>query len=217
MSITKSNNEVSQNGVATNPMPLTSIRTITDESADNKPMNAQIISDGVSGGSLSTGNVGEEFGTVLNDGTTPRVLIGYQEDGFGEGKNWGIKVSQDGEDVTTCTDDKLVMSSGFNSFKIVASGTAVIQEAAGVASATVTVTHNLGYKPAVFAFWESSGGDISPLPKIAWNTSTGHVNFSFEVYSITETEVIFGMYYNPGVYSGNPQNIKYYLCRETAS
>lgn len=45
---------------------------------------------------------------VFTDGTTKRMLIGYQKDGWGTGKDFGIKVSLEGVDVTTAEDDELL-------------------------------------------------------------------------------------------------------------
>lgn len=47
---------------------------------------------------------------VFADGTTKRMLIGYQKDGWGAGKNFGIKISQEGVDVMTARHDQLIFS-----------------------------------------------------------------------------------------------------------
>lgn len=47
---------------------------------------------------------------TFSDNTTRRMLIGYQQDGWGTGKNFGIKISQEGIDVTTATDSELLFS-----------------------------------------------------------------------------------------------------------
>lgn len=46
---------------------------------------------------------------VFSDGSTKRMLIGFQKDGWGVGKDFGIKVSVAGIDVTTATDAQLLM------------------------------------------------------------------------------------------------------------
>ena len=38
------------------------------------------------------------------------MIIGFQKDGWGPGKDFGIKVSRDGIDVTSATDDQLLLS-----------------------------------------------------------------------------------------------------------
>ena len=45
---------------------------------------------------------------VFADGTTKRMLIGYQKDGWGEGKDFGIKISIDGVNVYDATEDQLL-------------------------------------------------------------------------------------------------------------
>lgn len=45
---------------------------------------------------------------IFSDGTTKRMLIGYQKDGWGVGKDFGIKISQETVDVTTANDDELL-------------------------------------------------------------------------------------------------------------
>lgn len=49
----------------------------------------------------------------VSDGVNDRVLLGYQLNGFGTGKNYGFKVSREGYDVDTATDAQLIMSSKF--------------------------------------------------------------------------------------------------------
>lgn len=46
---------------------------------------------------------------VFSDGTNKRLIIGYQKDGWGAGKDFGIKVSIEGVDVTEATDDQLLI------------------------------------------------------------------------------------------------------------
>ena len=66
------------------------------------------------------------IGQIESDGTNNRVLVGYDKDGFGTGKDWGIKVSKSGYDVLTAADTNLVMSSAFNNLKVYATGTATL-------------------------------------------------------------------------------------------
>lgn len=51
--------------------------------------------------------------TVINDGTTNRYLIGYQKDGWGAGKDFGIKVSKEGIDVIEAADSQLIFKDDF--------------------------------------------------------------------------------------------------------
>jgi hypothetical protein len=45
---------------------------------------------------------------IFSDGTNKRMIIGYQPSGWGAGKDFGIKVSAPGYDVTTATDAQLL-------------------------------------------------------------------------------------------------------------
>lgn len=45
---------------------------------------------------------------TLSDGTSKRMLIGFQKDGWGSGKDFGIKISIPGVDVTAATDAQLL-------------------------------------------------------------------------------------------------------------
>lgn len=45
---------------------------------------------------------------VFSDGSNKRMLIGYQKDGWGVGMDFGIKVSIEGVDVNTATDEQLL-------------------------------------------------------------------------------------------------------------
>lgn len=47
---------------------------------------------------------------VFSDGENKRMIIGYQKDGWGPGKDFGIKVSVEGKDVTTADDTELLLS-----------------------------------------------------------------------------------------------------------
>jgi len=47
---------------------------------------------------------------VYSDTQNQRMLIGYQQNGWGVGKNFGIKISIEGKDVRTATDDELLFS-----------------------------------------------------------------------------------------------------------
>lgn len=46
---------------------------------------------------------------IYSDGTNKRMLLGYQLNGWGPGKNFGIKISVEGVDVTVATDSQLLL------------------------------------------------------------------------------------------------------------
>jgi hypothetical protein len=45
---------------------------------------------------------------IFSDGTSKRMIIGFQANGWGAGKDFGIKISMEGIDVTQATDDQLL-------------------------------------------------------------------------------------------------------------
>lgn len=51
---------------------------------------------------------------IINDGGSDRYLIGYQKDGWGEGVDFGIKISQEGVDVKEAEDSQLLYKSNFS-------------------------------------------------------------------------------------------------------
>jgi hypothetical protein len=124
-----------------------------------------------------------QAGTTVGDGTTERVLVGFQKDGFGVGQDYGIKVSQDGFDVKTATDEQLVMSSAFNMFKIVQTDTVTVGElevdttsaAPIIASTSLDISYPVGTSdPIVLAFLNSEDtlGVQNPTPSTIANDST---------------------------------------------
>mgnify|MGYP003433784656 CR=1 FL=1 len=46
---------------------------------------------------------------IYSDGQSKRLIIGYQKDGWGLNKDFGIKVSIEGVDVTKATDEQLLI------------------------------------------------------------------------------------------------------------
>lgn len=79
--------------------------------------------------------------------------------------DYGIKISQSGYDVKTAAKERLVFSSAYDTLKLFASGNGSQLVVGGTfvggsGTATVTIPHNLGYKPAFMVFcssiWRSS-------------------------------------------------------------
>lgn len=180
-------------------------------------------------------NKSNQQGDTVGDGTNERVLVGYQQDGFGTGKDFGIKVSQDGVDVRTASNDQLVMSSAFNMFKIVKTGTFTITpptpwSPGGSGKQTVTVAHDLGYKPAALVYVDnpyivgvSDSGDglgLLPNPLLLLGSyytviqSHAHVD-SDNLY----VDLIFLNQAGTNLTGADAYtwNYRYYLLRETAS
>lgn len=157
-----------------------------------------------------------------DDAGTPRLLIGYQQDGFSNG-NVGVKLSQENVDVSAATDDQLIWSSDFNMFKITHTGTATIPSAA--ASTTSDVSVDLGvttltYAPAFTAYtqflfsgdlysvqmpWsQTSAGSVSIVIYGDTRISSGHLFFDAHITNWTGTD--------SGAY-----DVRYYIFQETAA
>lgn len=161
----------------------------------------------------------EKVETRKDENGDNRILIGHQDGGFGT-LNYGIKVSQEGVDVRDATDDQLIMSSAFNLPKIVASGTKTVTVPSGGFTAynyySASYTHNLGYIPSYFAFFESAvtGGERSPGSSLIVDPS-GNVAFTTYIEA-SATDITFYVAAANSGYSGT-YDFKYYLFRETAS
>jgi hypothetical protein len=173
-------------------------------------------------------------GAVVTPGADgyPQVLQGNQKT-FGN----GFYVAKPANDVTQVTDaTKFIFNSNQNVFKIVQSGTVTITYTAsniagptgrtlGIGSATVT--HNLGYVPALLCY----GNDITTQYKPITSGSILGSSFSNTlvyqeridiivatttiVFNYIQDMAIFGAT-NAGATNGT-QVIKYYLLQETAS
>lgn len=168
-----------------------------------------------------------EVTTFFKDDTgTRRVLMGKGASGF-----YGLKVSQSGVDVYSAGDDELVFNSDNNVFKIVESGTTSITTPSITNSAvgyytdqtTVTISHSLGFTPAVIAFTGLTGNNI-PLPAygvISYDATAKNSDYIYTSVSSTEVRIIGKaeqMIFTAGseTAGGNTYNIRYYLLQETA-
>jgi len=167
---------------------------------------------------------------IANDGTTNKALFGYQP-GL---EKWGLFVTQDGFDVTTETDvNNFIFNSGQDTFKIVDSGTASIAPfttSDGTEnSGSVTITHNLGYVPAFFAFKQGTSGQYlgnwNGSRLLAYTFGTGHAlninGIEYQTTTITTTSITFTdkvtLSQNGGSFTTPTYNIKYFLLQETAN
>lgn len=162
---------------------------------------------------------------MVNDGTNDRVMIG----GFGDG-NFGLKVSQSGYDVKSTGNANLLMSSQFNMFKIVGTGTLSLTHTIGGSTNVITTTtsaaHGLSYTPALLAFITLDSGIMSgdlatstvPNPYPIMYTLGGGATLTLmgqaEVY-VNATNVYFTL--RTDNVGGGPYNCsaKYYLFQET--
>lgn len=157
-----------------------------------------------------------------DDSNTPRLLIGYQKDGFSNG-NVGVKLSQEGVDVSAATDDELIWSSDFNMFKIAYTGTVTITSAAPSTTSQATVdlgATTLTKAPAFMAYTEFLfSGDLYSV-QLPWSqTAAGSVGvIIFANTRIASGNLKFDAYITnwTGAPTGDYE-VKYYIFKETAA
>lgn len=167
----------------------------------------------------------EDRTKIIKDSSgTPRIL-------FGEGPNqfYGLKVSQEGNDVTGATDSQLVFNSDNNVFKIVASGTASqpVTSLAQDATNTVTVAHNLGYIPTAIIYLNGTGSTYLTanryyVPPISVPVKVGATYYPGVIhsYNIDSTNIYFTVTNSSAatpITDIGTVNWKYYLLQETAN
>jgi hypothetical protein len=152
---------------------------------------------------------------VMYDGANNRVVM----------NGTSMKVSQAGYDADTTTDDKLVMSSEFNTFKITPIITGTITTGGVAVSYTDTKTHDLGYKPMAFASVISSADStLRTLPTgfIGFGGTYQEMGAFMQLIDITNTTIsikldilsLLGL--SQFGANGVTFNYKIYLVRETA-
>jgi len=143
--------------------------------------------------------------------------------------DYGLKIAQPGYDVATATNGQLVLSSGFNTLKNYLTGVvSVTVPGSTIVGAIIggTVTHNLGFVPAVFVY--PNDGTISttitdnnPNFNSTKPNSTNLIdNFKFDYYLGTGNLKIYLQTIDQGGTpktwgtANNPQytiNYKYYI------
>jgi len=156
-----------------------------------------------------------------DDAGTRRVLLGKGADGF-----YGLKVSPEGTDVYSATDDELIFNSSQDVFKIVQTGSFNFSDTASGNNYTntYTVAHSLGFPPLVFASGNISfNGSSSRLAILPWiqlgstSAATGVDIVSAMVSSSSfDNQIDFRIDIgaNAQTLSGT---IKYYILQESAS
>lgn len=73
--------------------------------------------------------------------------------------DYGIKISKDGYDIATATDEQLVLTSRLNSLKndVTLQGSTT-QSVAANSILDISIAHNLGYTPAFEAWYKNTAG-----------------------------------------------------------
>lgn len=160
------------------------------------------------------------------------AVIGYQAGGFGS-RDFGFKIAQQGFNAETATDDQLVMSSAFNTFKIAftTATTVTLTHIANTVAAgtqTITIPHGLGIKPAHDVYLEVpstyiAGAMLIKLPELHV-LPAGHVLGGGTVFSkfsarVDATNIYIDFFHRVGT-DYSPQTptftIKVYATEETA-
>lgn len=125
------------------------------------------------GGATSTTGKCYVFGIDLEKNfTAPIIESGTGDEENTGAKNYGIRVSKDGKDVFSEDLRDFTIHSGTRAPLIhsVTYGT-------HTAGATVTVTHNLGYIPFPFLYWEYTAGAWTHIPNQAVAVTTTQAQF----------------------------------------
>lgn len=165
---------------------------------------------------------------IIKEGDTPRVLLGYQADGFGTGQDYGIKVSQNGSNVLDAPASDLIMSSQFNNFKIISTGTVSVNKAANdeyeTGSVDLSGVEEITTTPAILV-WADYNNELLPT---SYATATGayagynQIAFNYEVDSTPTLFVeVTCPNYGPGanVAYVNPLAVtfRYYILKEVGA
>jgi hypothetical protein len=166
------------------------------------------------------------FGFSVSDGTNPRLLAGEYPDG-----SIKIKLSQKGYDVNTATDDQLIWSSDFNSFKIVMSGTVSASPPASWTDSQVirtTIVHGQTNIPAFLVYvtnpntgvgYISSG--LSNLPSSIYYPGGGGGAVLMSQAGVDNTNLYIDLINMTGVTATGFNTLswtyKYYILKETSA
>ena len=134
-----------------------------------------------------------------------------------DSQNGDFKLSQSGNNVLTCTDDKLIWSSDFNSFKIVQAGTATVNIAGAAYAGTTVTAHNLGYIPGIQGYLTLASGTNAPLPYVT-PQATDPITFSRYWRQWVDATNVTSIYHRGTSITGNESyTYKYFLTREIAN
>ena len=157
---------------------------------------------------------------LFNDGTNNRMYFGNNNGTI------GMKLSQTGNNVLTASDDNLIWSSDFNTFKITQNGTINVTAFGASDNLWVgTVTHNLGYRPSVSVTVDITnlglGYNFIPVPYTIIYFGAGllpdQIPAQFNWYHIDTNRVAFRAQSYTGAFSQAVITFKYYLMRETSA
>lgn len=155
-----------------------------------------------------------------------KAIFGF----YGDAGKFGLKVAQDGVNVTEATNDQLVFNSEQNTFKIIDSGstsldsTNVSNNSSGTRTASIDITSlGLSMAPVVVAYAQFGSGQ-SPWVQIDLDQFSQSVSaitlsaFEERTQGVTNTTITFtARYYNSSgvTQATTAYTIKYYILQET--
>lgn len=137
--------------------------------------------------------------------------------------SYGIKVSQQGNDVNTAPLEKMAFHSDYNTLKLFKSGSGSVSVSAATGSgfsvtsgkSTVEITHSLGYKPVFMCFhfsplWQEFFDDTGDTryAEYMWKSiSAGHAEPNFSC----DNTKLYLTFYNPDTSSSRTFTYKYHI------
>lgn len=127
-----------------------------------------------------------------------------------------IAVSKAGKNVLTETDpNSFIFHSSYNTFKILAQGTASHTIPASTTGSIKTIAHGKSFKPFVFIFIKWSDGKTGMLQTTKKGTSSGTANIYNAWASVNGTNIILNFDNLSG--SSEAVTIAYLICEAPAS
>ena len=145
----------------------------------------------------------EDFSTISENNINTETSSGASS------TDYGMKISKEGYDVKTCTDDQLILSSSFL--------TNIVHKKGNKDSTSVvdplSVSHNLGYIPSALVYCKKTGESkirmCEGMPYYLNILSGGRSGF---FYKLTSSELLMGENYLNGVESDwRTGNTFYYI------
>lgn len=176
---------------------------------------------------MSTASSGQQVTDSINGKLTfeqdKNRIVGRDENNLirllilANGTDFAMKVAKDGYDATTATNDQLVFNSEQNVFKIVSKGTATIGAVGASAIGSTTITHGLGYIPAVLAY-QTDGTNYFTVPFTSFvSGGANDGKMSLNVYVIANSTQVTFYAVTSSFGSTSGLTFSYYLMQESAN
>lgn len=106
--------------------------------------------------------------------------------GGAAGVDWGMRISKDGYDAETCTDDQLIFSSSFFTNIMHLQGN-------GGHGGTLNIAHGLGYVPSAMVYGKKDGDNfITPAKGLAFYLNPLFGGITGLMYGLNETDLFIG-------------------------